>query len=469
MIKKLLILILISTFFAKAGYSALPSDTAWAVNASGDNTNGACFDTGGSGTDYTDTETTPILTITDLAVTEAASTTATSAAAGFTSAMVDNCMYIASGTNFTAGYYEITAYTNASTVTIDRDPTDGDGGDGSAGNAKVGGAAADPEAITPAVDDGHTVWIKAGTYAVTLNTDNGATSSTPIHWRGFNSTRGDNPTGTDRPLIDCANTRANGIVNDQQYNAYYNIRVDDCTGDGISTLGQTTWWWNVKSSNNTGDGWDDNDAAGLAATCFKCETSGNSGTGLRHDGSAGNSGINAVGVYAHDNSSVGWLVSNAAAQFHFSIADTNAGDGASTLGSCLNSVSYGNTGAGSDGFTGINTNHEFSINCIAHDNAAYGFVGTAGLFGIFDYNGYEGNATAGLQNTTAGPNDLTADPLFTNAASGDFTLQSTSTYLAAGFPQSIDGATGDYQTNIGPDQDDNTAAGSSTDLLGVIQ
>src|SRR5205814_2364059 len=117
---------------------ALSAAIVWECRASGANdNNGGGFKAGASGTDYSQ-QNSAQLTLTDLATTGVV-TTLTSVTGGFTSAMVGNTINIASGTNFTAGFYEITAFTNSNTVTLDRAPTTAAG---AAGTGSVGGALA---------------------------------------------------------------------------------------------------------------------------------------------------------------------------------------------------------------------------------------------------------------------------------------------------------------------------------------
>ena len=117
---KKLFLILLFLSLPVSGQAGLQADSAWEVRTTGSNNNGGCYDQGGTGTDYTQQDAAQYAP-TDLAQ-ALSSTTLTSAAAGFTEAMVDNCIQITgTGTGpFTAGFYEITAFTNSSTVTIDR-------------------------------------------------------------------------------------------------------------------------------------------------------------------------------------------------------------------------------------------------------------------------------------------------------------------------------------------------------------
>ena len=99
---------------------AISSNTIWRVRIGGLDTNGGAFDPSiaGAGTDYTDQDTAQ-LSLTDLA-TAGVSASVTSATGGFTSAMIGNAIYIASGTNFTAGTYFVVAVASSNAATLDR-------------------------------------------------------------------------------------------------------------------------------------------------------------------------------------------------------------------------------------------------------------------------------------------------------------------------------------------------------------
>ena len=446
MIKKLIILIFILTQPTLC-YSALQADAQWEVRTTGNNLNGSCYDQGGAGTDYSQQDAAQ-LTLTDAATSGVGVTTLTSATGGFTSEMADNCIYLASGTNGTVGYYEITVFTDTNTVTLDRAPDDAVGGL-SGGNVKVGGGAADYVQIQGHTVTSNTVWIKAGTYTqLALNT------ATQNDWRGYLTTHADKPTGTDRPLIDCDSVTSVGLTCDITSSTFRHIRVANCTTDGIQRSTVVCPMANIKSSGNTDDGYDD--IGNASNQCFRCEFNNNGGEGVEVQSAATSSLLDLAGSYLHDNSSNG-IESGGQGAFLFSVAFANAQDGVEETAHCVNSISHANTGASTDGFGDISANASAIFNCIAKDNGRYGFQGSA--LAIFDYNGYHGNSTAGLNGVVAGENDLTADPLFTDAANGDFTLQASSTYIGAGFPGSVfAGITGNYKVNIGPDQDDNTVA-----------
>ena len=191
--------------------AALSSGTYWEVRTTGDNDNGGCYDAvNNGGTDYSQQDAAQ-LSLTDLATPGAASTTLTSTTGGFTSAMVDNCIDIASGTNFTAGIYQITAYTDTNTVTLDRSPTAAAAG--SNGVGKVGGGDADFTDSNANVDDDNKVYVKAGTYTQTIKPVNTvASGAVVVQYIGYNSTRDDNPTDSaNMPLIDGNSTLSFGI------------------------------------------------------------------------------------------------------------------------------------------------------------------------------------------------------------------------------------------------------------------
>lgn len=182
---------------------ALPAALAWEVRTDGDNDNGSGYsDLGGASTDYTQ-QAAAELSLTDLAMVNGG-TTLTSATGGFGSDLVGNCIYIKSGTNFTQGYYQITGYNNANSVEIDRDATSG--GNGSSGVGEVGGARGRiDETFLERIVAGNTVWMKSGEYGIpnaNQQIDNGGNASNYIRVYGYKTTRGDEPIGDDRPLID---------------------------------------------------------------------------------------------------------------------------------------------------------------------------------------------------------------------------------------------------------------------------
>lgn len=121
---------------------AVNATAIWRVRPSGSNTNGGGFDSAisGAGTDYS-RQNAAQASGSNATCTTGTSTFVDATANAFTSAMVGNAIWIASGTNFTVGAYFVTAFTSASTVTLDRSPVGGTSG--TVGVWKLGGGWAD--------------------------------------------------------------------------------------------------------------------------------------------------------------------------------------------------------------------------------------------------------------------------------------------------------------------------------------
>lgn len=117
---------------------AVNATAIYRVRPSGSNLNGGGYDASisGAGTDYSRQN---AAQASGSAGTATGTTTFVDAtASAFTSAMVGNAIWIASGAGFTVGAYFVTAYTSATTVTLDRSP-----GTGTVAVWKLGGGWAD--------------------------------------------------------------------------------------------------------------------------------------------------------------------------------------------------------------------------------------------------------------------------------------------------------------------------------------
>lgn len=459
--KKILLILLSNFLFCVPVFAALNGSTVWEVRTTGASTNGGGFNAtrdAVNGVDYSQQDAAQ-LSLTDLAMTSA-STTLTSATGGFTHAMEGNIIYIASGTNFVAGYYEIVTYTNTNTVTLDR--TAVSGGNGSSGSGKVGGAVDHPSRIQDAVVSGNTVYIAGGTYTGATWTPS-YSAGNGVHTFHIGYVSGTSRTeayGTDRPLFDAENTLANGIYVTGSRLVFKNLRVSRATDDGVNESSGTynCAWINCSFYNNGAAGID----GGNSSQAFACDAYGNTTYGFES--------VTCRHCYAHDNTSVGFT-----AGAHYCISESNASHGfqheyGAIITGC---VAYGNTGASTDGFyAGSNSNSTTMIwNNVAVSNGRYGFnkgASTAQIWAFFDYNAYYGNGTAGINTTnlSAGAHDISSNPSFTDPTANppDFTLQSGSSLISVGFPDAdwstrVGLATASYKTNIGVDQDDNASGG----------
>jgi len=190
-----------------AAPAALPATAVWEFRTSGNATNGGIFDPSAvnAGTDYSQQDA-PQLALTDCTM-ATGGTTLHSDTGGFTAAMIGNWCHL-SGTHFTTGRRKITAVADGNNCTLCSDATDGT--NGSAGTCSVGGAIYEVNgtnlvALLSLFAAGNTLYIKAGTYTITTAAVTAGTSGTaelPICVEGYHTTRGDAPTGDNRPLID---------------------------------------------------------------------------------------------------------------------------------------------------------------------------------------------------------------------------------------------------------------------------
>jgi hypothetical protein len=207
---------------ATPSWAVLPAGGVWECRGTG--TSGPGLDTNGGGidaalvvTDYSQSNT-PILSETDLATTGVV-TTLTSATGGFTAAMVGNYIHINSGTNFTVGWYEITARASSNSVTLDRAPSTAAG---VAGVGSVGGALATLGTLSGAMVASNKafctgVFTANTATAIVFNQTVTPSATAPMtRLIGYGSTRGDSVHAT---LALTTNTGQNGIF---------------CNGNGIS-------------------------------------------------------------------------------------------------------------------------------------------------------------------------------------------------------------------------------------------
>jgi hypothetical protein len=334
---------------------------------------------------------------------------------------IGNVVQISGGANFTAGFYEIIQATST-TWTFDKNCC---AVAASGMTGRMGGALATiTTATTPGIA-GHRVFIKNGTYNETV-----APTVNMSYW-GYNTTRYDNPTDNNRPLIDGQNSRANcfnGTVNSLHF-----LRIANATGSGLnnSQSGCHIEW--VKSTGNGSHGFTSN---GVVPMGFAfCESASNGGNGFNVGSS-----MFAKYCWSHDNTGSGYNCTNNGSVFtaSFCVASQNGSHGFATSNSVMCSwsfcVSYGNTGASTDGFSNA---FGFMENCISMNNGRYG------LNSVFtvstNYNCYYGNGTAALFNLKAySTNDIFSDPLMVDpgnatASSRDFKLQATSPCLGTAY------------------------------------
>lgn len=468
-----IVLILLLFLFPKVCFAALDAAITWEIHTTGQSSsasinNGGGFKTGASGTDYSQganlpANGAPILSLTDLACLDT-STTLTSATGGFTSAMVGNVIHIVSGTNFVVGWYEITVYTDTNTITIDRTAASS-GLDASAGTGNVGGALA----LNSALDDdffealtaGNIVYISGGGAGNThvlgeiVAVVKDGTAAAPIIWEGYSSSRGDNPLGTDRPLIAAGSNTFYG-------GSYYKVRNLRITSTKSGTAFRTLYYSiieNCKVTNSTV--FSNKEAMKLYSfgKIINCEAICTNGYAIKCQSSS----VWIIDSYLHDSVAGIYIYSGTTSvSVLSSIIDT------CTTGILFTITNYswviiGNTIYGCS--TGINATDSHSL-CIVNNIIDACTTGasqtTEQKNNWWDYNCWDN--TTDVSNVTKGDHAVTGDPGMTNPDNGDFTLGSGSNCLDAGMQVGTNqGATGDYKVNIGADQDDVSAAAGVTE------
>lgn len=462
--KKLFLAILILLNSVSLSFGAIAATTVWEVRTTGDATNGGGFNPAqtDAGTDYSQQDAAQ-LSSTDLAM-ATGGTTLTSSTGGFTAAMIGNIIYIASGTHFTAGYYEITDYTDTNTVTLDRDATDGT--NGSSGAGKVGGALSSPASAVLTSVSYNTIWVKSGTYTEKIN----ATNRSSIYLFGYQSARGDYPYGDNRVIINATgNTNAIYASTSDAVNwIIKNVIFKNASESGIYRVHGT--FVNCRTTNNGGKGHEKYNQYSNFIN-FECDNNGS----VCHGGNwAGGSLF--INSYIHDNSSSGISVdwNNGSSYTIFdSIFDSNSGNGISVpRGGCVSvrNLIYNNTGTGiyTGSFTANGNTSEYLFNNAIVSNGGYGiYWNDTRNPSFFDFNAYYNNTSGNLLNVTAGAHDVTSDPSFTDAAGGDFTLSSSSSPLiGAGLDLStFTSLTTDFNVNIGIDQGDHASGGGNVIII----
>ena len=443
----------------------MDATTIWEVSpTAGASVNGAGFANLDPGTsvDYSDNAG-PIYNQTDGATSGTGVTTFTSATAGFTAAMAGNVLQITAGTNDQVGWYQITVYTNTSTVTLDRAPDNGGGGVSGATFAVGGAFDILTDNFVEQLEPGNTVHIKNdGTMTLggSIFMGKDGTPALPIVFAGYNSSRGDMPTGTNRPLI------ANGgnTFDSGNYVIWKHIRFTTTNDDGFQlSLGGTGY--NLASNNSSGTG--DRAAINIGgAIVVACDLQSVGGYAVELGTFADDRLI--YGSYLHD-SVYGVYVPNGADQERIinNVIDTNSTSGIEFVTASFGHHIVGNTIYGNGvGINGISGNQLVVINNILDGNTTGAIWTTQTDSNYWDYNIWDNTADVTL--VTKGENAITGDPGLTNPDAGDFTLTSGSNAIGAGVDVTNTLVTGDYKNNIGADQDDVAGAAAGPVATGAM-
>lgn len=447
---------------------AISAGTVWEVRpTTGSDLNGGGWsdaDKGATGVDHTYGAGLSIVSFTDLAA-GSGSTTVTSASNPFDNTMLGNVVRIESGTNVGVGYYIIKTFTSAGQVTFDRTPTSG--GAMSNGVGKLGGALKSvsqqaTKTLGTSITAGNKIWIKNEAWAEVAVAGVAGTGANPILWEGYNSTRGDAPTGTNRPTNDLAGA---GIpfTCSYAYHSFKHLIFKGSTNNyGFYTTSGPLSIYNCRFTGNNLAGFALNSASNYSHSLVWCEADNNGTYGYAF---YQNQPAICYACVAHDNGGSGFRYINTATLIRcLSYAndtfgfDTAAG---SLGGSMIECTADGNDVGYASAAPSILS---VIVNCNFTHNTTYGMQcdGPAQRPITVDYNNFHGNGTdrAGV---AAGPHDTAIDPVYTDAANGDFSIGAAG-LVGAGWPGSFPVGAAVGYPDIGAVQSDHGVAASGVDL-----
>lgn len=241
------------------------------------------------------------------------------------------------------------------------------------------------------------------------------------------------------------------------------------TGSALDLTGTGADNWMIYNNKITDSG---GDAINIA--------SGSSGTRIigNEISGAGALGIDASDTvililfnYIHDVATNGIFLNTSTNMqvIAFNIIDTCTGRGILKSGTSthilllLQNIIYG---CGDSGFENANATMAVMFNNIFMNNGdaagEYNLEGGSmfAALSLGNYNCfYDGGAGDNLSNYTAGANDITTDPAFTDAANGDFSLGSSSPAKATGFPGAFIGGLSTGYMDMGAIQRQEPAGG----------
>lgn len=446
---------------------AISADSVFEVRTAGADTNGGGFVTGATGTDFSqqDAKNTVGSNISTVDVVAVGTAVLTSATAAFTAAIVGNIIYLQGGTGaLAAGWYQVTVFTNATTITVDRVVAAGTGI-----TMNIGGALASlGQAGGANLVSGNVIYVKAGTYTISsasTNISGGcfASSLAILIIHGYQTVREDYGT---EPLLQAAGIATFIIISNTGSNASVaNISAD---GAGLaSSRGFVIRGFAFKCNalNCTNSGFVQNTAAFFS----RCTATGCSTNAAFINGSYNN-------CVAYNNTTIGFSMSSSGISLIRCIADSNSGaasDGFVTTGE----TTFSNCVAYNNGRDGIRVNEDACNvnNCIVESNGAIGINLVSNSSSVFiAQNATFGNVTSGIDSGTGKGNILMnnvvgTSTFFTNAAGQDFSLNNVAGGGAAARDAAYPGVLpvgGTGFLDIGALQSQDAAAGGTPYIIG---
>lgn len=429
---------------------AIASTTVWEIRstATAGNVNGGGFNPAraGAGTDYSQQDASQY-NAADLAGTNAntATPTVTSASHTFVSSDIGNIIFISAGSNWTVGRYEIISVAGGA-ATLDRacasvaSPT--------GGTYRVGGAlslgSSDSTIFQLAPANGaNTFWVKAGNYTPTAaNSFNAGGTQGNHRIIGYNSTRGDEPTGTNRPFWDMS-------TNTFALNTNWEMKNISLRGSAtnVLTVNGANIIKNVKCMNvSTTTNRNAFNLAAADASLIECEA-------ISYRGNAVSASLahSVVSCYIH-SSAVGYAFAGGAGAVvvarnvisNCTSKAINVSGGATSVCSFLYNTLFGGAtpaGIGIDFATG-STDMRVMGNVISGFTTGVNHADSAQTIGYDDWNNYYNNTTDST-NWTRGANDVDLDPEWVEVVEMNGTTATTSgndlTQIGADFSNVVPG------------------------------
>lgn len=405
---------------------AFTASAVMEMRASGSsNLNSGVFDAGVAvpGTDYTLQDASQA-NGTDLASADGTTATPTVTSAGYSFGTADegNTIVVSAGTNWTVSIFVITNTSGGGAI-LDKACGSVDAlsnGTWRMGGAYPGGnstAGISDDSRFELMDDGTTIWIKAGTYTLNeISYTNVGTVLDSISTKGYNATRGDNPTGDDRPLLTMgANRLLMGAIGFKTEN----LRLTG-TGTIVFSVGGNTGTSrarNIKAVNTSTTAARAGINLGFLDILVDSEGVAYRGNGIVV-GSGGTGTI--VGCWAHSSNN-GFHVTNGSAYILNSISSDNVTSAYTATGTQSTTLLVNNTfigGATSKRGTGIvlatPNGTVITNNIIANFDTGISKTseGSSPLL-VFDYNNVY-NCTTDATNVTLGTGCIDLDPTFTD-------------------------------------------------------
>lgn len=371
----------------------------------------------------------------------AGTTTLTCADCTFTQDIVGNVVYLTGGTApVTAQRRAITAYTNATTVTMDATVPASTGT-----TLNIGGALGSLDEVfsSRGIVASNVIWWKNDSPITSANAVSSSIAGGQL--KGYNSTRGDldqSIYSTSRPKLTFTGTSAYAITLSSNIWQLRNFIIDvnsSSGSSGLNTTSTSSFIYNVSVKNYDNIGI----TLGGSSTCYYCEATAGTVNAT--------SGINVVtlgalwGSYVHDGVGIGIKGASQAVMENNVVANQSGATSDCYQISPVNNppIIRNNTAynCGRNGINDLNTTTPVvMLGNILVNNGAYGIAisGTVVTVPYQDGNAFYNNASGNKNNITSRNNQSTANPPylpvndvtltgdpFTNAAGADFSLNNT--------------------------------------------